>query len=340
LKSQTQQWKNLDASLKGIMPFMENERTILERELANIMKHYQLTELILSRDEWVKIFTHSTNLIGRHTKFIKRFGVKMAATDPSILFLPHEFNGVRLLQGRIMNAWAGAYVFYGPGWKAERNICLDNTSGLARPTDWWKQLDPDDTKISPFLPSEIFSDDEGSMHDQERHLRIKFKINKAVKEVTPKMWIDGFKKHRQDPATVTIIIKLALTPLTVFDDEWFADKETQNMLLASSVTNLWASAYRLAGAPWAYFSTPSLNDKNNTNTSPAAKEPAVIPNVSTPSSVKNQKGVSFEEAVKATGLFLSRKARSALPPAAQAKADLRKFKDNFYNIETPPMDTD
>jgi hypothetical protein len=232
-----------------------------------------------------------------------------------------------------MNAWAGAYVFYGPGWKAERNICLDITSGLlARPTDWWKQLDPDDTNISPFLPSEIFSDDEGSMHDQERHLRIKFKINKAITEVTPKMWTDGFKQHRHDPATLAIFIKLALTPLTVFDSEWFADLEAQNKLLSSSATNLWASAYRLAGAPSAYSTTPSPSDKTaESNASPAAmtNKPAVIPHVSTPSSMKNPKGVSFEAAVKATGLFLSRKARLVLPPAAQATAELRKFKDNF-----------
>jgi hypothetical protein len=310
LKSHTQQWKNLDTSLiVGIMPFMENEQTTLQWDLSNIMKHYQLIEPILSHDEWVQIFPHSANLIGQHTKFIKRFGVKLAATNLATLFLPHEFNGVRLLQGRIMNAWwAGAYIFYAPGWKAERNICLDITFGLARPTDWWKQLDPDDTKISPFLSSEIFSDDEGSMHDQERHLQIKFKINKAITEVTPKMWTDGFKQHRHDPATLAIFIKLALTPLTVFDSEWFADLEAQNKLLSSSVTNLWASVYRLGGAPWAYSTTPSPSVKTaESNALPAAttNKPAVIPNVSTLSSVKNPKSVSFEAAIKATGIFLS-----------------------------------
>jgi hypothetical protein len=35
LKSQTKQWKNLDATLKEIMPFMENERTPLNRDVSN-----------------------------------------------------------------------------------------------------------------------------------------------------------------------------------------------------------------------------------------------------------------------------------------------------------------
>lgn len=56
-------------------------------------------------------------------------------------------------------------------------------------------------------------------------------------------------------------------------------------------------------------------------------------------SEKNYKGVSFDAGIKSTGLFLSRKARSALPPTP-AKADLRKFNDNCYTIETSPVDAD
>jgi hypothetical protein len=59
--------------------------------------------------------------------------MKLAATDPNELFLPHEFDGSRLHHGHIQNAWAGAYVVYGPGWKPEIVIGLDISNGIAPP---------------------------------------------------------------------------------------------------------------------------------------------------------------------------------------------------------------
>jgi hypothetical protein len=218
------------------------------------------------------------------------------------------------------------------GSQPEHTISLEITYGLARPTEWWKQLDPDDTKTPLFLLSEIFSDDEGSMHDQERHLRIKFKNQQDYHRDHPQH-VDGWM---QAPATRSIFIKLALTPITVFDFEWFRTWRLRRNY----------SPCRLLIYGPAHIDSQELHGPIHRLLGPSAlpaatiKKPAVIPNVSTPSSEKNSKGVSFDAGVKATSLFLSRKACSALPPAAQAKADLRKFNDNFYTIETPPMDAD
>jgi hypothetical protein len=97
------------------------------------------------------------------------------ATEPNELFLSHEFDGKRLLHDRVMNAWAGDYVFYGgPGWrKPEIIVCLDILNGVPKPNNWWEKMDLEDiNKISLFRPSEIVSDNVSSMHDKEHHLRI------------------------------------------------------------------------------------------------------------------------------------------------------------------------
>jgi hypothetical protein len=149
----------------------------------------------------------------------------LAATDLHAFFAPHEFDSECLLLGHIQNAWAGAYIFYGPRWKPEINLCFDISSGIAKPTDWWTTIARAEIlPISPFRPSEIFSDDAGSMHDLERHLRNKFGINTDKHLADPKEWMAAFKKHRKDLPTRSTLIRLAITPISVFGPDCFADR--------------------------------------------------------------------------------------------------------------------
>ena len=74
------------------------------------------------------------------------------------------------------NAWAGAYIFYGPGWLPEIIISLDTAKDLIPPTPWQKTLSVADVKnIAPFSTNDVFLYG-NSMHDLERHLKVEFKI--------------------------------------------------------------------------------------------------------------------------------------------------------------------
>jgi hypothetical protein len=64
----------------------------------------------------------------------------------------------------------------------------------------------------------------------------------------------------------------------------------------------------------------------------------VKPAVPTPDD-KPQKGVSFKSAGNPPGLFISRHA-SKPTTTTKNQANLRKYKDSFYSIESPPMDAD
>ena len=219
-----------------------------DMDLANVLKYFNISESVLGRDEWVNIFSKSYSFTGRKSKFVKQFGLKLASTNPDELFLPHEFNGERMLHGRIQNAWAGAYTFYGPGWKPEVVVILDITNGLSKPTPWWNKIDPVEIQsVAPFKESEIFSDDPESLHDVEGRYRIKFGLKDSK---DPKDWMAGFHKFRKDEKVRQLVIKLALTPISVFGKEWFADPE-QTKLKSCSLTILWVSVYRIAGRPWA-----------------------------------------------------------------------------------------
>jgi hypothetical protein len=332
IKSQTQKWKGLDPALQSVMPYLPSDRTALDMDLANFRQHFNITDSVLGKDTWAGLFAKSYSLNGRRTKLFKKLGVKLAATDPHEFFAPQEFDGVRLRHGSIPNAWAGAYIFYGPGWKPEITVCLDVSSGIAKPTNWWNKIDRSEIQsIVPFSSSEIFDDQEGSMYDLERHLRIKFGIN-TDKLVDPKDWVASFKTHRKDQQARSTLIKLALTPITVFGKDWFVDT-AQTKLIASSITNFWVSAYRLAGGPWHVPPAPKPAAASPTPPIPA---PVSSPKAAT----KISKGVSFGAGVKSsTGLFISRGARKMLPPK-KAKADARKHEGQFFTISLPALNSD
>ena len=181
------------------------------------MKHFTRSDdEEISRGQWVNDFIASTRLGNSRTvKYIKGFGIALAATDPTDLFTPEQFNGTILLGGPIENAWAGAYTIYGAAWKAE--IGLNISDGIAPPSTWWKKLRSEETtQFFPFFPSEVFSDNAGSMHVQEKHFKKEFGINPLLTNVPIKQWITGFKKRLRDPSVRAILIKLAFTPITNF----------------------------------------------------------------------------------------------------------------------------
>ena len=111
-------------------------RNFLHR--ATFLKHFNRSdEEEVSRDQWVNHFIASTKLgQTRALRYIKRFGMALASTDPTELFAPDQFNGNTLLGGPIENAWAGAYTVYGAAWKPE--IGLDISAGISPPSTWWK----------------------------------------------------------------------------------------------------------------------------------------------------------------------------------------------------------
>jgi hypothetical protein len=181
------------------------------------------------------------------------------------------------------------------------------------------------------------------MHDKERRLKIIFGINAHGKLIDPKEWIDKFKRFGKNKLAKSMLIKLALTPITVFAQDVFAD-ESKTKLIPCLVTNLWISAYRIAGAPWNRKTTPPkkvLAKPSNLKTSnkPTTTKPnTYAAPIAIPSPPPQEAhGVSFEPIKKAPGLFLSRSSRKPTK-ASKAKADQRKFNDKFYTIKTPPMD--
>jgi hypothetical protein len=204
------------------------------------------------------------------------------------------------------------------------------------------------------------------MHDRERHFRLKLLVN-SPQEADPNDWKLAFSTCK-DRTVRAIIIKLAITPISVFGEEWFADPE-QKRLKSSSATNFWIGAYRLAGAPWNLKTAPVIGVKPGYNSvgkmtfavkrpaafspdsnsaadtrpkSPAPVTPASALKKSTKAATSrtpSDKGISFGAGTKSPGLFLSRSVR-APKVEKKIKSDSRKFEDVFYTIVTPPMEAD
>lgn len=358
-KPQTNKWKDLDTTTKGIMPYIASDRSILETNLKAVLAHYKIKGLKIGREEWVKIFIDLAKLGGRKNKGIKKFGIKLAASNPHEIFYPHEFNGTKLLPGIAQNAWAGAYVVYGPGWKPERTVGLDISKGINLPTVWWKKIDFNEINVEPFLPYEIFSDEPGSMHNQEKHLKFLLGISPHVKAVDPKDWVAGFKKLGKNQEARKLLIKLARTHISVFDKEFF-DDEQKTKLLSNSVTNLWIAAYRLAGAPWNLKEPPEIvrvieepwnmkdptktsdnqtpQDMDEENTQTSSTDKPTYAAATKEKSGSSSKKVSIDPAAKVPGLFLSRAART--PNEKLKSKSIRKYDEVFFTVLTPPMDSD
>jgi hypothetical protein len=115
LKGQTSKWKGLTQHLQNLPPYTADNKTGAIMDLYNFTKYFNITDKTIGRDHWVELFSKAHSFAGKKTKLLNKFGVTLAASNPHELFLPQEFNGERLLTGRLQNAWAGAYVFYCPG---------------------------------------------------------------------------------------------------------------------------------------------------------------------------------------------------------------------------------
>jgi hypothetical protein len=183
------------------------------------------------------------------------------------------------------------------------------------------------------------------MHDKERRLKITFGIKAYGKLVDPKEWIDGLKLSSKNKVAKPMLIKLALIPITVFAQDMFADK-SKTQLIPCLVTNLWISAYRIAGAPWNPQTAPPKKAPVKASTLKASNKPMPTKSktyataLAIPSPLQQEvHGVSFEATKKAPCLFLSCASHKPIM-ASKPKADHRKFNDKFYTIKVPPMDND
>ena len=173
--------KDLDNNSRKLTPFGGNDRPAVLREIESTLVHFKKDKSAsLSHVDWAKIFGVTSSSSGKSkTKFVKYLGARLILSSLQDLFLLHEFNAKThtLFQGKLNNAWAGAYLFYGPGWLPVIIISLDRVIGLKAPTPWWKTLPVDDAKnIIPFSTDDVFKDDGNSMHDLECHLKVEFKI--------------------------------------------------------------------------------------------------------------------------------------------------------------------
>jgi hypothetical protein len=182
----------------------------------------------------------------------EHLGVRLASSDPNEIFSILEFDGKQLVQGTstIAHAWAGAHTFCRSGWIPEITASLDVSAGIAPPAAWWNSPPVEETKdIIPFHTDDIFADNAFSMHDTEKHSRVELGIDMTKKHVDPKEWMAAFVTIKDSPGeSRDTLLKLALTPVQVFGNEWFVDSESTKMM-SSSVTNFWIGACRLAGSP-------------------------------------------------------------------------------------------
>ena len=193
------------------------------------------------------------------------------------------------------------------------------------------------TQFSPFFPSEVFSDNAGSMHDQKKHFKHEFGINPMLTNVPIKQWVTGFRKKLKDPSVRAIVIKLALTPIPVFENHFFVDPNEKTKLHSLSLTNFWIGAYRIAGAPWNLKAPPPSEVKSPEKVASVVKSPEKVATVAT-ATPSPKDHVSFDSSVKKPpGLFISRAAR--LPNVInRPKSEVLKYQDVYYTVTTPPME--
>ena len=357
LSEHSSKWKKLDDHSRKLSPFGDNDRPAILKVLEATLIHFNKDKTSsLSREDWAKIFGVTASASGKNkAKFVKHFGARLILSSPKDLFLPHEFNAETniLLQGKINNAWAGAYLFYGPGWLPEIIISLDTAEGLKPPTTWWTTLSAADVKkVIPFSTTDVFKDDGESMHDLERHLKVEFKIRAGSKRVDPREWLERFTAIKDTPGSARdSLIQLAMTPISIFAaHDWFHD-EAHTQLLSNSVSNIWVGAYLLAGSPWMTTDEDMVEASSSPAAPTSAKPPSILISKLKPKSPAkvhaaaidltspSAQGVSFGSEVKSRSLFLSRGPRKAPPAKPKPKADKRKHEDVYYSIELPPIDS-
>ena len=66
------------------------------------------------------------------------------------------------------------------------------------------------------------------MHDLEQLLRSKLNLPKSPVEIEPHTWLKAFSAHTNNHEVFSTVIKLALTPISVFSKDTFADSKQKN----------------------------------------------------------------------------------------------------------------
>jgi hypothetical protein len=180
------------------------------------------------------------------------------------------------------------------------------------------------------------------LHDVERFWQTKFKLKNGSSPVEPKTWVQIFKAHRSDKALDAALIKLAITPLSVFSKDMFLDTKKQK-LASSAVTTFWVGAYRYLGAPWEYPTPqpPKVHTPRNEDKSPSYATTAAALAKPPSKLAKEAKKLSFSHDTKMNSLFISRPVRKLAPPPAKPKpADTRIHVNTFFTLTLAEIDVD
>jgi hypothetical protein len=159
------------------------------------------------------------------------------------------------------------------------------------------------------------------------------------------------------------LLRLGVTPMSIFGPhEWFHD-DAQTLLKSTAVTDMWAGAYLLLGAPWSQEPADPMDDtptksptkadpmdasptknspKKGNNAKPKSSNLKSKPGskkVAPVTTVEVDKGVSFT-GVKPRSNFISRGHRKAAPIKVKHKADIRTHQDVCYTVELSAIDSD
>ena len=227
-------------------------------------------------------------------------------------------------------------------WKPE--IGLEIPGSINAPSSWWKELG---SKVTSQLvhhpPSEVFADHLGSADDQEKPLKKTSGFVRASSAVSIKEWVAEFRKNNEDPTAQAALIKIALTPVSVFDQGFFAEQIEKTKLNSTSVTSFWIGARRIACAPCNLKSPPPAGPtvaaaaKPRSRPQPRSRRPQ-------PKSLdKQDQDVSFDASAKkdkVPGLFVSRSFHEP-DTGTGPGADVRKHQDARRRaVANPLMDSE
>jgi hypothetical protein len=171
--------------------------------------------------------------------------MKGQKTNPSKLFTAEIFDGNKLLETPITQAWAAAYTVYGPGWIQEKAVFEIGTERKP-PTKLAQTCKPEEIdKAKPFKSNEVFEDNPESLHNLEVTMKRLLHVRAKGKEVIqPSIWAEAMSKKLQHPKVKQVCIRLAKTPVTMFCDlNFFANNELDQM----SVTSIWMGAHQSLG---------------------------------------------------------------------------------------------
>jgi hypothetical protein len=95
LKTHTSKWTTLSQHAKHVMPYIDTDRENIIMDLDNCLLQCDgINKDTATKDQWALAFDKSYRARkGRNGGLIKLFGIKLADTTPSELFLESELDG-------------------------------------------------------------------------------------------------------------------------------------------------------------------------------------------------------------------------------------------------------